>query len=145
MSKITVQSGLNYGSISTLANSLRIWTRNSFHVSSQITCSSCLAQLAWATGLARYTARAAENLRAQNLDYRCESVFRRDKLSDSAVLTTSTRVTSGLYTRTMGVASNLSVIRGNFQRTSAVGSMQFVRCPESRSVRSWEVSYTLAL
>ena len=81
-----------------------------------------LAQLAWATGLACYTARAAENLRAQNLDYRCESVFRRDKLSDSAVLTTSTRVTSGLYTRTMGVASNLSVIRGNFQRTSAVGS-----------------------
>ena len=68
-------------------------------------------------------------LRVQYLDYRCESVFRRDKLSESA----------------MGVASNLSVIRGSFQRTFAVGSTQFVRCPESRSVRSWEVSYTLAL
>ena len=31
----------------------------------------------------------------------------------------------------MGVASCLSVIRGSFQRTSAVGSMKFVRCPES--------------
>ncbi len=50
------------------------------------------AQLAWATGscgLARYTAisetRAAGNLRVQDLDYRCESVFRRDKLSESAI------------------------------------------------------------
>ena len=58
------------------------------------------AQLAWATRYARYTVisetRAAGNLHVQYLNYRCESVFRRDKLSESAVLTTSTRVTSGL-------------------------------------------------
>ena len=48
-------------------------------------CHSVCAPLAWATGLACYTAKAAENLRVQYLDYRCESVFRRDKLSDSAL------------------------------------------------------------
>ena len=32
-----------------------------------------------------------------------------------------------VYAQTMGVASYLSAIRGHFQRTSAVGSMQFVQ------------------
>ena len=50
-----------------------------------------------------------------------------------------------VYARTMGVASNLSVIRGSFQRTFAVGSMQFVRCPESRSVRSWGYISTIVI
>ena len=36
-----------------------------------------------------------------------------------------------------------SIIRGSFQRTSSGVSMQFVRYPESRSVRSWEVSYII--
>ena len=35
-----------------------------------------------------------------------------------------------VYAQTMGVASNLSVIRGSFQRIFAVGSTQFVRCPK---------------
>ena len=36
-------------------------------------------------------------IRFQCLNYRYESVFRRDKLSESAVYTVSTRVTSGPY------------------------------------------------
>ena len=66
-----------------------------FHVSSQITCSSSthtrpvFAQLARATRFARlYTATSetgdAENLRVQYLNYRCKSVFRGDKVSESA-------------------------------------------------------------
>ena len=74
-----------------------------FHVSSQIMCSSSIsvsrsvyAQFAWVTRLVRYTmdihgytaiseTRAAGNLRVQYLNYRCESVFRQNKLSESAV------------------------------------------------------------
>ena len=48
-----------------------------------------LAHHAWATRLVRYTAisetRAAGNLRVQYLNYRCKSVFRRDRSSESAV------------------------------------------------------------
>ena len=51
--------------------------------------------------LACYTAisetRAAGNLLVQCLSYHCESVFRWDELSESAVYTASMRVTSGLY------------------------------------------------
>ena len=47
------------------------------------------AQLVLATRWARYTAisetRADGNLRVQYFNYRCESVFRQDKLSESAV------------------------------------------------------------
>ena len=60
-----------------------------------------LAHRECATRMARYTAisetRAAGNLCVQCLNYRCESVFRRDKLSESAVYTASMRVTSGLH------------------------------------------------
>ena len=46
-----------------------------------------LAHHAWATRMARYTAisesRAAGNLRVQYLNYRCKSVFRRDRSSES--------------------------------------------------------------
>ena len=45
----------------------------------------------------------------------------------------------------MGVASGLSVVRGRFQWNFSIGIMPTVRCPESRSVRSWEAPYTLAL
>ena len=47
-----------------------------------------LAHHAWATRLARYTAisetRAAGNLHVQYLNYRCKSVFRQDRSSESA-------------------------------------------------------------
>ena len=46
-----------------------------------------LARHAWSTRLVRYTAisesRAAGNLRVQYLNYRCKSVFRRDRSSES--------------------------------------------------------------
>ena len=47
-----------------------------------------LAHHAWATRLVRYTAisetRATGNLRVQYLNYRCKSIFRRDRSSESA-------------------------------------------------------------
>ena len=59
-----------------------------------------LAHHAWATRLVRYTAisesRAAGNLRVRYLNYRCKSVFRRDRSSESTTSTMSTRVTSGV-------------------------------------------------
>ena len=97
MSKITVQNGLNCVSTSKLANRLCVWTRNRVftcrHRSPAPAVYPChvpfmpvFAQLAWPTELACYTVisetRAAGNLRVQYLDYRCESVFRRDKLSE---------------------------------------------------------------
>ena len=42
---------------------------------------------------------------------------------------------------TMGVASCLSVMRGDFLRTTSIGSMQFVCCPGLRGVCPWEVTY----
>ena len=48
-------------------------------------------------------------------------------------------------TNMMGVASGLSVVRGLFQWNFSIGIMPTVRCPELRSVRSWEAPYTLAL